>query len=156
MKISSKHHSQTVKARELKFWEKVHLPPSHVCCFLVFLRQISEACRWRVCYQRGLHCLVSWQSRVFTSDESFDEIKDLITYSFSPGLLISLSAFWSCPPAPFLQSGWSDFCWRSPGQPGSLPRNSCCWPPPEKIAMLLLGMAKITHAINCPPPFLNR
>ena len=39
--VSSKHlHSQTVRARKLKFWEKVHLPPpvtchmSHVACHM--------------------------------------------------------------------------------------------------------------------------
>ena len=44
VKISSNHiHSKTVRARKLKFWEKVHLPPpvichvSHVMCHIVFL-----------------------------------------------------------------------------------------------------------------------
>ena len=83
MKIYSKHlHSQTVRARELKFSEKVHLPPpvtchvshvtyhmSHVAChvshvkcnFFSFFFQSGEACLWRVCYQWGLPRLVFWK-----------------------------------------------------------------------------------------------
>ena len=83
MKLSSVHlHSQTVRARELKFWEKVHLLPrvichvSHAMCHVscvpchmscvtchvshvfVFFGQRVGASRWRVFYQRGLPCLV--------------------------------------------------------------------------------------------------
>ena len=78
MKISSKHlHSQTVRARKLKFSKKVHLPPpvmcylshvtchmSHVTCpiscltfsssFFSLFIQGSEASPWRVCYQLSL------------------------------------------------------------------------------------------------------
>ena len=49
MKISSKHlHSQTVRARELTFWEKVHLPPPLTCKY--FFGQSGIAIQWRVCY----------------------------------------------------------------------------------------------------------
>ena len=74
VEISSEHlHSQTVRARELKFWEKVHLPPPELChvkhatchmsCVILFflnlfVGQSGEARRWRVCYQRGLPRLV--------------------------------------------------------------------------------------------------
>ena len=60
---SSRHlHSQTGRARDLKLWENVNLPPcvtchiSHVTC----LGQSVGASQWRVCYQRGLPRLV-WQ-----------------------------------------------------------------------------------------------
>ena len=76
--------SKTVRARELKFWENVHPPPSvtypvsYVRChvsgvpcqvsgvrcwsvtnlfFLIFLLLFGQSCEaswWRVCYQRGL------------------------------------------------------------------------------------------------------
>ena len=63
MEISPEHlHSQTVRDRELKFWDKVHLPLpamchlSHVIChlffFFFFFLQSGETSRWRVCYQR--------------------------------------------------------------------------------------------------------
>ena len=92
MKISSEHpHSQTGRARDLKFWENVHLPPSvmchmssgtclvsrvtchmsHVRCHMLHIilykkkfcikknkNKNAGACQWRVCYQRGLPCLV--------------------------------------------------------------------------------------------------
>ena len=57
--------SQTVRARKLTFWEKVHLPlpdmchMSHVMCpyflfyFLFIILQNAETSWWRVCYQRG-------------------------------------------------------------------------------------------------------
>ena len=72
-----------VRAGALKFWEKVHLPPtvqchvSHVACHIVtchvscvmchmshvilFIFLICEACQWRVCYQQGLPRIVSIQ-----------------------------------------------------------------------------------------------
>ena len=76
---------QTVRARELKFWENVHTPPcvtcqvscimchvsgvtcqvSHVrCCMLffiylfIFFGKRAEVSCWRVCYQRSLLRLV--------------------------------------------------------------------------------------------------
>ena len=66
--ISSKHwHSQTIKARELTFWENVHFPPSvtfyasnvtyyvsHVMCICIFFLQSWRASWWRVLYQQGL------------------------------------------------------------------------------------------------------
>ena len=76
VKISSEHlHSQTIKARKLKFWEKVHLPPpvmfheSYVTCHVspvtfhmslnfIYFWQSGEASRWRVYYQWGLPRLV--------------------------------------------------------------------------------------------------
>ena len=77
---SSKYlHSKTVKARELTFWENVHLPPCVMCrmsrimchvwpvtCHVSyvtisfsfsFFLQRGEASQLRVCYQRGLPCL---------------------------------------------------------------------------------------------------
>ena len=70
MEISSDHlHSQTVRARELKFCEKDHLPPpvichlspvtfhlSHVTCLVT--NKNCEACWLRVCYQRGIPYIV--------------------------------------------------------------------------------------------------
>ena len=75
------HKSQTVRARELKFWENVHPPQTchmscvtcHVPChvsdvtchvshvtflFFIIFGQSGEAYWWRVCYQWGLPCLV--------------------------------------------------------------------------------------------------
>ena len=86
---SSRYHkSQTIRARELKFWENVH-PPQHVTChvsrvtchvsrvtchmsrvtchvshvtfffiYFFFFWKSGEDYRWRVCYQRGLPRLV--------------------------------------------------------------------------------------------------
>ena len=61
-------NSWTVRARELKFCEKVHLIPpvtchmSHGTCHLFFslsfFRHSGEASQCRVCYQRGLPRLV--------------------------------------------------------------------------------------------------
>ena len=57
-------NSQTVRARELKFWEKFHLLPhvtcqvSHVKCNLKSGKN-DDASRCRVCYQQGLPRLVS-------------------------------------------------------------------------------------------------
>ena len=61
--------SQTVRARELKFWEKVHLPPAvtcHLSCvtchyffYFFFYTLVNLVGRWRVCYQLGLPRLVS-------------------------------------------------------------------------------------------------
>ena len=53
----------TIRARDLKIWEDVHLPPPITCqvsgvrCPFVFL-QSGGASRWRVCYKRGLSRLV--------------------------------------------------------------------------------------------------
>ena len=70
MEISSEHlHSQTIRARELKFWENVHPPPCVTCHMSRVRSQVSwvswfffflsgGASRWRVCYQRGLPRLV--------------------------------------------------------------------------------------------------
>ena len=81
---SRNHKSQTVRARDLPFWEFVHPPPcvtchmSHVKChvsgvrcqvspvmcqmshvfILFFPGQIGGACWWMVCYQRVLPRLV--------------------------------------------------------------------------------------------------
>ena len=71
---SSRHFtSQTVNAREMKFWENVHSPPSVTChmsgvsCQVPCVRrpvsqflfgQSGGASRWRVCYQLGLPRLV--------------------------------------------------------------------------------------------------
>ena len=87
--FSSNVHYQTVRASELKFWEKVPLPPpvkyqvSHVMCHMthvtchlspvtchmshvffsfIFFGKSSEASQGRVCYQRGLPRLVSTNS----------------------------------------------------------------------------------------------
>ena len=50
VKISSpKLHSQTIRARELKFWEKVHHPPLHVMC------QVSHV----TCHISGVTCHMS-------------------------------------------------------------------------------------------------
>ena len=82
-KYSTSLHSQAVRARELKFWEKIHLSPLvmchlshvtwnvlHVTChmsqvtsqnillFSFLFRQSGETSWWRVCYQQGLPCLV--------------------------------------------------------------------------------------------------
>ena len=57
-------HSQTVRARDLKFWEYVHLPPSVTCQMSHVLRLLScvtshsitqsgWASWWRVCYERA-------------------------------------------------------------------------------------------------------
>ena len=77
-------NSQTVRARELKFGEKIHpIKPvtchmSHITCHVspvtcymirvtfIFLSQSGEALWWRVFYQRGRPCLVS-----FLSDTNF-------------------------------------------------------------------------------------
>ena len=74
---STNLHSQTVGAREQTCWEKVsrvtchmsrvtcHLSHvitchmSHVICHNLFFKQRGEASQRRVCYQRGLPCLVS-------------------------------------------------------------------------------------------------
>ena len=84
----SKHHyTQTVRPRELTVWENVHPPPhitchvSHVKCHvsgimchcqvsgvtcqvsqfvIFFFGQSGWAILWRICYQRGLTCLVSY------------------------------------------------------------------------------------------------
>ena len=65
-------HSQTVKARKLKFWDMVCLPPNvmcqmllvtchvlfvmchmwHIKCHLFFYGQSGETSMWRVCYQQ--------------------------------------------------------------------------------------------------------
>ena len=66
-KPSKHHYTQTVTARELKFWENVH-PSRHVRClvsrvrynvylFLYFFWQNGGPSRWRVCYQQGLQHL---------------------------------------------------------------------------------------------------
>ena len=74
---SSRHHkSQTVRAKNLTFWEYVHPPPCVTCqmsgtrcqvsgvtCHVsditfFFFRQIGRACWCMVCYQRGLPRLV--------------------------------------------------------------------------------------------------
>ena len=77
MKISSTNlHSQTVRARELKFWEGSPPPTCHVSCVTCHLSHVTchmsfviqqkiiilrrdEASRWKVCYQRDLIRLVS-------------------------------------------------------------------------------------------------
>ena len=61
MDISSEHlHAQTVRAREVKFLEKVHLLQpimchmSHVMCHVSHVTgQSGETSRWMVCYQWG-------------------------------------------------------------------------------------------------------
>ena len=68
VEISSKHClSQTIRARELKFWENIHPSPRVTChvsrvLFLLivssFFGQSWGASWWRVCYQRGLPRLV--------------------------------------------------------------------------------------------------
>ena len=66
-------NSQTIRAREHKFWEKFHLiplvtchksclpcPMSHVMSHMFlssFFGQNGEASHWSVCYQRGLPSL---------------------------------------------------------------------------------------------------
>ena len=83
--ISSEHlHSQTVRARELKFWKKVYLPPSvmchmscvtchvshvmyHISCvtchmfFLSFFDKVVKLVSWGSVWQRGypLSCFVN-------------------------------------------------------------------------------------------------
>ena len=79
-KPSKHHYNQTVRARELTFWENVH-PPLFVTCqmsivrchiscvmclvsgvrcvmFCFFCRQSIWSSWWRVFYQRGRPCLV--------------------------------------------------------------------------------------------------
>ena len=91
--VASKY--QTIKPRELTFWDKFHLPPpitchlSHIMClvsrvtchvscgtchmwhvfflYIIFLCvcvQSGQCVQWRVCYQRGLLRLVSWESAI--------------------------------------------------------------------------------------------
>ena len=76
----SKHqYTQKERARELKFWENVHLPTSVTChvsgvmchvsgvtchylflffVIIIFFGQSRKACWWWVCYQRGRPRLV--------------------------------------------------------------------------------------------------
>ena len=83
LKSSKCLHPKTVRGTELNFWVNIHLPPCvrvhvsciiiHVSCvichmwnkkslyiypFISFVLQSSGACPWRVCYQRGILCLV--------------------------------------------------------------------------------------------------
>ena len=78
MEIYSNHHNfQTVRAKDLKFWQNVHHP-------LCVMWKSVGASRSRVCYQRGLPRLVP------------QRITDLINYGgvcrtgpATPGLLIT-------------------------------------------------------------------
>ena len=70
--IESSRHCpfQTIRARTLTFWENVH-PPQCITChlsgvqcqvssviiFIIFFTNVG-ASLWRVCYQRGIRCLV--------------------------------------------------------------------------------------------------
>ena len=60
-KPSKHHYTQTVRARELKFWENVHPPTTCQLLFFFFLGgggQSGGAIQLRVCYQWGLPRLV--------------------------------------------------------------------------------------------------
>ena len=86
MDLSSMHlPSQTGIARELKFWEKVHLSQPVMChaspvmCHMshVTCKKNGQSCgasRWRVCYQWGLPYLVLIL---------FNKTKTYIWFSFS-------------------------------------------------------------------------
>ena len=56
-RVTCRHYLQSVRAMDLKFWEKVHLPPpvrchmSRVMCHMS--KKSGETSRWRVCYQRA-------------------------------------------------------------------------------------------------------
>ena len=66
----------TVRAREMKFWEKVHLLPPVTCHVTFFLLSVLQRCAaspWRVCYKQGLLRLI------FTS--SLDPHKALLLLS---------------------------------------------------------------------------
>ena len=89
--LSFKTLSQTGRAGELKLWANVHPPPcvtyhmSHVRCqvsgvicqmsYVIFFLQSCAASQLRVCYQRGLLCLVyiltyklsEWQKNITNS-----------------------------------------------------------------------------------------
>ena len=64
-KPSKHHYNQTVRARELKFWENVH-QKSHVRCHVssvtcqvspvtyIFFFYFFFPTKWKVCYQRGI------------------------------------------------------------------------------------------------------
>ena len=80
-------NSQTVRARELKFWEKVHLSHlspvtchvSRVTChmshfLLLFFLQSGEASRWMAGYQRGRPRLVFVGADMFPHAFSFAEV----------------------------------------------------------------------------------
>ena len=87
-------HSQTVWARDLKFWENVHLSPcatchmSHVLChnliilFFVFFWQNGKAGGWRVCNQMCQPCLF-WGGR-----EGFEVLKKQQIYKNKSFLLL--------------------------------------------------------------------
>ena len=106
--------SLTVKAGELTFWENVHLPPcvtchlshvtGHVSCVMcqvpcaTFFLQSGGAFCLRVCYQRGLPCLVYVQKdvlKVFSGQFDSSPVKasylvqGLGDWSKSPGRRIS-------------------------------------------------------------------
>ena len=56
METSSEHlHCQTVRARELKFWEKVHLPPSVMCHVSCVMCHVSSV----ICHPSSVTCHMS-------------------------------------------------------------------------------------------------
>ena len=112
MKISSKHlHSQTVRAREPTFWEKVHFPPPvtchvshipyhrpHVTCHMSLLLffgregQSGEAIWWRVCYHLGLPRLVLFYMIIKSPSLLIDWVHDCIDiFSIHTSFVASVS-----------------------------------------------------------------
>ena len=106
---SSRHClSQTVRAKELTFWENVHPPlciTCHLSCvmyntfFLLLLWQSGWASQWRVCYQRGVSCIVSMLLGYFKQKKINNKNTRILNWrhpKVSTNNLLSIQSYKNC------------------------------------------------------------